>query len=185
MTNLQFFAVGIIWILWVCAVALWKDKMIKVILWNYVVWMVCMTLSYIIDLLSQSILRLQIKFPANKSYSSLYQFFTNGKMRIILFVYLCLVILIFTKSKLDASVDHVPVPKFILNTILVVLTVSWIILTLSLSIWWADIIGWTLTSSIATTYFWDSSITQFLKYTPVWILIHWIITLYLISDWLE
>ena len=178
----QFFVIGIIGILCITAIALGREKMIKAILWNYVVWLMCMTLGYILDIMAQWVLQQQLKNPTNTSFSTLYRFLTDSKMWIILFVYLSLLILIFTKSKLNATIDHIPLPKPIVTALLVMLTISWVILTLALSIWWADIIWGTLTSSIAATYFGTWWLTSFLAYTPVWILIHGVITLYLISD---
>ena len=180
-SNLNYFLLGIIWVICIFAVAIGLDKMAKIVVWNYVLWLISLAVNSVIGIWSTQISVLQASNP-NANYAQLQSFLINGKTWIILIVYLVLLVLMLNKSKITVDVSGVPLPKPALVTLMVIMTVLSILLTIAIAVWWVQIVDYGQIINIAK-YFSDYPLLfNLIQYIPLILLVHGLITLYLISD---
>lgn len=179
--NFNYFLLGIVWVICIFAIAIWVDKMAKVIVWNYILWIICMAVNNVISLWSNQINLLQASNPwAN--YAQLQWFLLNGKTGIILVIYLFLLIILLNKTKIHVDVASIPLPKFGLVTVMVVMTVISILLTIAIAVRGIQIIDYTQVINIAKYFIWYPILYNLILYIPLILLLHWLGTLYLVSE---
>lgn len=172
----------VIWILAVFAFVIWTDQMVKVILWNYVLWIICMAASQSIDIL--------INFLANNanlsimsiSYDTLASFFNNGKITFVLLLYALWLILIYKKSTISISFPSDPNLMRTIQILLVPMTVISMILTLQMAIIWVNMIDAAKLQVIVSWFSQTWYLYEFLRLWPVWLLLHGVLTTIISSE---
>jgi hypothetical protein len=180
-SNLNYFLLGIIWVICIFAVAIGIDKMAKIIVGNYVLGLISLAINSVISIWSSQITTLQVNNPGS-NYAQLQSFLINGKTGIILIAYLVLLVLMLNKSKVSVDVTGVPLPKPALVTLMVIMTVLSILLTIAVAVWWVQIVDYSQIINIAKYFVWYPILFNIIQYIPLILLVHWLITLYLISD---
>lgn len=103
-------------------------------------------------------------------------------MTIVLILYVILLFVIFKKSKIRISLPDDEALKKMLQIIFVPLTVISMVLTLQIAILGMDGINITAISSVAAAVANNPYIFQFVSLTPVWILLHGIVTVIITSE---
>lgn len=180
-SNFNYFLLWIIWVVCIFAIAIGIDKMAKVIVWNYILGIICMAINNVISLWSNQINILQTSNPwAN--YAELQLFLLNGKTWIILVIYLILLIILLNKTKIHVDVASIPLPRVGLVTIMVVMTVISILLTIAIAVRWIQIIDYTQVINIAKYFIGYPLLYNLIQYIPIILLAHGIGTLYLVSE---
>lgn len=158
------------------------DKMIKIILGNYILNSICLAASQSIDLRAK-VLRetpeLTTLWFNNLKFAN---FLNNGSMTIILIVYLILLVMIYRTSKIRISLPDDEAIKKMLQLIFVPLTILSIVLTLQIVLLWMNGINITAIGSIATTVANNAYMFKFVSLTPVRILLHGIVTIIITSE---
>ncbi len=109
-------------------------------------------------------------------------FLKDNKTIVILIMYLLLLLLIFLKSNIRISMHPAGFKRFILTLLFVPLTVSSIIITLELAILGTDAFNMTNMTLTAQTYSENPFVFSFVQMTPVWLFLHTVITILLISN---
>jgi len=174
--------VWIIWLLSVFAFVVGVEKMIKIVLGNYILWSICLAASQSIDVLVNFLNTTpELKF-AGMTYKSLWVFFADGKTTIVLILYAVLLVVIYKTSKIHVHLPEDPAVNKWLYVLFVPLTVLSMILTLQIAIMWINgvsvwqlqVIGKELTN--------NPGIYTFLTMTPVWILLHGLATILITSE---
>lgn len=178
----MYIGITILGILVIFSFAIGLEKMIKIILGNYI-------LSSITRASSAAIALLINHIQANPDISffgvwstTLANFFTNGKTTIILILYITLIVLIYKKSKVYISLPMDEASKKMTQIIFVPLTVISIILTVQIALMGMDVTNMQNLSRLSEPLSRNSYIITYFSLTPVWILLHGIVTIFLTSE---
>lgn len=179
---IAYIIVWVVWILAVFAFVIGTNQMIKIILWNYILWIICMAASQSIDIL--------VSFLRNNTnwdlfglwYETLASFCSNGKITFVLLMYAIWLIIVYKKSTISI---RFPTDNNLLTTIqilLVPMTVLSMILTLQMAIMWVNMIDAEKLQTIVSTFTTSWYLYDFFRLWPVWLLVHWILTTILTSE---
>ncbi|MEI6672711.1 MAG: hypothetical protein WCL02_05260 [bacterium] len=116
------------------------------------------------------------------SYDKVANFLNDGNMTIVLIIYVILLVIIFRSSKIKIGLPNDEAMRKMLQIIFVPLTVISMILTLQIAVLGINGINIAGISSIAQSVANNPYMFQFISFTPVWILIHGIITIIITSE---
>lgn len=174
--------IAVIGILAIFSFAIGIEKMIKIIMGNYILSSIARASSSAITLLINYI-------NANPDTSffgmwsaTLANFFTNGKTTIILILYILLIVLVYKKSKIHISLPMDDASRKMTQIIFVPLTVISIALTLQVTLMGMDVANIQSLSRLSTAISTNPYVIMYFSLTPVWILLHGIITVFLTSE---
>ncbi len=176
MDNLEYFIFGSIGILCVFSLAIGLERMIKVVIANYMLTGLCIALWGVIDWF---VLWIDSLYPGTRE--SLL-FLQENKTTVILAVYLLLLLLIFLKSHLRVSMHASWFKRFMLTILFVPLTVVSIIMTLEFAIIGTDAFNMTKMTMIAQGFSANPVVFAFIQMTPVWLFLHTLVTILLMSN---
>jgi hypothetical protein len=112
MSNIQYFALGMLGVLSIFSLAMGMERMVRMIVSNYILSILCLAVSSTIDLILQNIVRLQLAKKA-ANYISTYNFLSQYKVGIVIVIYLFCMITLFTRWKTNFSTEHLPFPRFV------------------------------------------------------------------------
>ncbi len=170
-TLMTYLLAGIIAIFVVLSFVIGLEKMIKIILWNYVLWSICFAASASIDL------------TINTMWNSWFaKFLQDGKSTIILIMYAVLLFLIYHKSKISIDIPSDQIMQKSLYLIFVPLTVLSMCLTLEIILLWTSLLSYKSLLSVAQWFSKSVYLQQFIINTPYWILLHWLATIFITSE---
>lgn len=158
------------------------DKMIKIILGNYILSSICLAASQSINLWITTMKEtpeLTTLWFNNLKFAN---FLSSGSTTIILIVYIILLVIIYRTSKIRISLPGDEAIKKMLQLIFVPLTILSIVLTLQIVILWMDGINITAIWSISQAVANNPYMFKFVSLTPVRILIHGIVTILITSE---
>jgi len=174
--------VVLVWILAIFSFTIWIDKMIRIILWNYILSSICLAASQSINLAVQSMNKTpDLKF-LGFTYDKVANFLNNGSMTIILILYIILLVIIYRTSKMKISLPGDEALKKMLQLIFVPLTVISMVLTLQIVLLGMNGINITAISSISTAVANNPYMFKFVSLTPVRILLHGLLTILITSE---
>lgn len=173
---------AIIGILAILSFVIGIDKMIRIILGNYILNSICLAASQSI-VIGVNILQ---KTPEAKilgwSYEKMANFLDNGSMTIVMILYIVLLIIVYKTSKIRIVLPGDEAIKKMLQILFVPLTVLSMILTLQIAILGMDGVNITAISNIANAVTNNPYMFTFISLTPLRILIHGIITILITSE---
>lgn len=175
----------IIWIIWLLAVfafVVGVEKMIKIVLGNYILWSICLAASQSIDLLVNFLNTAPELTIAWMTHKTLWIFFTDAKTTIVLILYAVLLVVIYKTSKIHVSLPADPALNKWLYVLFVPLTVLSMILTLQIAIMWIDGVSISQLQAIGKELSNNPGIYTFLTMTPVWIFLHGLATILITSE---
>jgi hypothetical protein len=156
--------------------------MIRIILGNYILSSICLAASQSINLAVKYMNTTpDLKFMGF-GYAKVANFLNKGSMTIILIMYVILLVIVYRTSKIRIMLPGDEALKKMLQLIFVPLTVISMVLTLQIVILGMDGINITTISSIATAVANNPYIFRFVSLTPVRILLHGIITIFVTSE---
>ncbi len=181
MSNIQYFALGVLGVLVIFSLAMGMERMLRMIVGNYILSMFCLALSSTIDLILQNIVRLQLANKTN-NYVSTYNLLSQYKVGIVIVAYLFCMITLFTRWKTNFSTDHLPFPRFIVMWIVVIMTAISILFTLAVIVWGIGVLDPFNITTIVWQYIPDPKVLWYISYMPIWMMIHAGLTIFLISD---
>jgi hypothetical protein len=166
----------------VFSIVIWIEKMIKIILWNYILSSICLATSQSINLLvNQLALSPEIKTLWILN-SKLSQILSDGQTTIILIIYIILLVIIYHKSKIKIDTPDDETTKKLIHLLLVPLTVVSIIITFQTVLMWINIVNIQSIQSIANSISTNPYLFKFISWTPLWILLHWLATIVITSE---
>ena len=174
--------ITVIGILAIFSFAIGIEKMIKIIMGNYILSSIARASSSAITLLIHYInAHPDITF-FGMGATTLANFFTNGKSTIILILYVLLIVLVYKKSKIHISLPMDEASKKMTQIIFVPLTVISIALTLQVTLMGMDVTNIQSLSRLSASISTNPYIIMYFSLTPVWILLHGIVTIFLTSE---
>jgi len=156
--------------------------MIKIILGNYILSSICLAASQSIELAVTYMKKTPELSFLWFSHAKFASFLDNASMTIVLILYVILLVIIFRTSKIRIVLPSDEAIKKMLQILFVPLTVISMVLTLQIAILWMNGININWISSIATVVANNKYMFQFVSLTPVRILLHGIITIFITSE---
>lgn len=171
----EYFIVWSLWILCVFSLAIWIEKMMKIVLWNYLLTALCLTLA---PSLWAFVWRLTLNAPdVAQTISPAFE----NKIIITLVVYLLMLLLFFLKSRISIHFHVGGLQKIFLTIVCIPLTIVSIATTLQIAVLWLQAFDmWALQTMVATLPIQDVY-KNFISYTPIIICVHAIITIFVLS----
>ncbi len=163
--------VGVIAIFVILSFAVWLEKMIKIILWNYILWGICFATSASIELI--------ISTSGSDGFVS---FMTSSKSFIVLILYAVLLALVYHKSKITIDIPTDQIMQKSLYLFFVPMTVLSMCLTLEIILLGTSVLS---QNTLVWTVEWFTNnvyLQQFIVNTPYWILLHGIATIVITSE---
>lgn len=176
MYNLEYFILGAVGILCVFSLAIGLERMVKVVIGNYILTGLSLSLWPTID---RFVTWMDSMYPWTWANLS---FLTDNKTTVILIIYLLLLLLIFLKSNVRVSMHASGMKRFLLTILFVPLTVVSIILSLELAIIGLDSFNMTQMTMLAQSFTANPVIFGFVQMTAVWFFVHTLSTILLISN---
>lgn len=158
------------------------EKMIRIILGNYILSSICLAASQSMSLAVEAMRKTPELNLMGFSYDKIANFLDNGNMTIVLVLYIILLVVIFRTSKIKITLPDDEAIKKMLLIIFVPLTVISMILTLQIAILGINGISISALSSIAKTVANNPYMFQFVSLTPVRLLLHGIVTILITSE---
>ncbi len=181
--NLITYAIIIlIWVLVIFSFTIGIEKMIKIILGNYILSSICLAASQSMNIAVEAMKKTPELSLMGFSYDKIANFLNNGNMTIVLILYIILLVVIFRTSKIKITLPNDEAIKKMLLIIFVPLTVVSMILTLQIAILWINGISISALSSIAKTVANNTYMFWFVSLTPVRLLLHGIVTILITSE---
>lgn len=172
----------ILGVLVIFSFAIGIEKMIKIILWNYILSSICRASSASITVLVNYLGQNPDLGFMGLSSQTLSNFFTNGKMTIILILYVVLVVLVFKKSKITINLPMDEASKKMMQIVFVPLTIVSILLTLQIALMGMDVTNLQSLTWLGTAISTNPYVMIYFSLTPVRILLHGIVTIFLTSE---
>ena len=177
---LDYFTFGMLAIVCIFAIAIGIDKMVKIIIGNYLLSAICLAATSTIDLsvayLTQNP---TLQFVFGFTAPQISSFLSQGKITIVLILYAVLLFVIFRHSKLTITIPHADLLQQGLYVILVPLTVMSVILTLQIAILGTKVLLVPDLVAFASAFTKNNFLYNFITLTPVWMLVHGIVTILL------
>lgn len=158
------------------------DKMIRIILGNYILSSICLAASQSITLWTKTMRSAPELTTFGFNNVKFANFLDNGSMTIILILYVILLVIIYRTSKIRITLPGDEAIKKMLQLIFVPLTILSMILTLQIAILGMDGINITAIGSIATAVQNNPYMFRFVSMTPVRILLHGLLTIFITSE---
>ncbi|AHB41787.1 hypothetical protein P148_SR1C00001G1007 [candidate division SR1 bacterium RAAC1_SR1_1] len=169
-------------ILVILAFVIGNEKMIKVLLGNYILATLCLAANQSLDILIQFLITTPTLKILTFSYNDIATFITGGKTSIVLILYLILLFLMYQKSKIRITMPNDEILQKTFSLFLVPLTVISFILTLEIVILGMNSLNPASLETLARGFTSNYYIIQFIVLTPVWILLHGLATVLITSE---
>jgi hypothetical protein len=158
------------------------DKMMRIVLGNYILTSICLAASQSLKLATNRMEKnpnLETLGVGNIKFAN---FIDNGGTTIIMVLYVVLLVIIFRTSKIRIRLPGDEALKKMLQIIFVPLTIVSMVLTLQIVLLGMDGINITSVGQIATTVANNPYMFQFVSLTPVRILLHGLLTIFITSE---
>lgn len=171
----EYFILWSIGILCVFSLAIGIEKMMKIILWNYLLTALCLTLA---PTLWAFMWRLSISaWDIAQTISPAFE----NKTIITLVVYLLMLLLFFLKSRISIHFHVWGLQKLFLTIICIPLTIVSIATTLQIAVLWLQAFDMIALQTMVASLPIQDIYKQFISYTPIIICIHAFITILVLS----
>lgn len=172
----EYFVLWAIGILCVFSLAIGIEKMMKIILGNYLLTALCLTLSPAIDAVMG-----RVGTQSPDISASIWAVFTN-KTIIVLVVYLLLFLLIFAKSRIYIWFNLSGLKKVLMTILCIPMTVVSIALTLEIAVLGLQAFDVIALEKLASSMPVASIYQQFVAHTPLIICVHTLIAVFMLAD---
>ncbi len=172
----------LIGILVIFSFSIGMEKMIRIILGNYILSSICLAASQSIQLAVEYMKKTPELSFLWFTHTKFANFLDNGSTMIVLIIYILLLVIVFRTSKIRIVLPGDEAIRKMLQLIFVPLTVISMVLTLQIALLWMSGININGISSIATVVANNPYMFKFVSLTPVWILLHGILTILITSE---
>ncbi len=158
------------------------DKMMRIVLGNYILTSICLAASQSLKLATNWMEKnpnLETLGIGNTKFAN---FLHNGETTIIMGIYIILLVIVYRTSKIRIRLPNDEAIKKMLQLIFVPLTIISMVLTLQIVLLGMDGITITSVGQIAETVANNPYMFQFVSLTPVRILLHGLLTIFITSE---
>lgn len=169
-------------ILVILAFVIGNEKMIKVLLGNYILATLCLAANQSLDVLTQFLLTTPTLKILTFSYNDIANFIVGAKTSIVLILYLLLLFLMYQKSRIRITLPGDELLQKTFSLFLVPLTVISLILTLEIVILGMNSLNPSSLETLARGFTSNYYIINFIVLTPVWIFLHGLATVLITTE---
>ena len=179
-TNLDYFIVWLVIILIIFSIALWPTKILRIIIWNYIISFLVIGLYLFMEMISYRLNNWSINMSIG-SEQSVQNLMINEKQTIWLFFYLILLVIFVNKSRVEWGVYE---DRWLYNWLLIFwpLTAISIMTTLIVVILWTDVMSYKEVLAFSKQFSQGSLINWFIQNLPIWIILPGIAILFWSMD---
>lgn len=181
-TVVSYIFILLIAILVILAFVIGNEKMIKVLLGNYILATLCLAANQSLDILVNFLATTPTLKILTFSYTDIANFISSWKTSIVLILYLVFLFLMYQKSKIRITMPNDEILQKTFSLFLVPLTVISFILTLEIVILGMNSLSPTSLQTMASSFTNNNYIIQFIVLTPVWILLHGLATVLITTE---
>ena len=179
-TSYDFFLIWILTVLLIFSVAIWIEKMIKIIIWNYLLIWIALSLHVWIDLLVDFLSLNSVVFLSDQE--NLVSVFSNYKQHIVVWIYVILLILLFSRSKIWIWVSSNSIIRFIYWIIFAPIAVLSIISSLVIVIFGIKVFSYEWILELLSVFEEGSIVYLFFIFLPLWVILPAFISLLLSTE---
>ena len=170
-------AFAIVGMLALLSLILWLQKMIRIIMANYLIASILLGLSNFTDLVTRWLLSSQSERWVDGFQIWFGKLIAAWKPTFLLTVYFVLLLFIITKSHIGIWSIKNPVIKWVLTVIFLPCTIISILLSIALAIFGSQVMTLDGISELADTFASNTLIHNAIMLTPLRVIIPWIITI--------
>lgn len=177
--NSQVYDMILLWVIWIILVfgiSMSIDKMLRLILWNYVLIAIIIWINTFIEMLSFPELEFLQQYGF-KNLALLSSFLNDYKQYIVIAIYFLLLTIIFLRSNLWITRVYWSIGKIILKIIFIPLLISSILATMMLVIFGNNIIEPTKLIEVSKTFNQDPFMQRLILLSPLILFIPWFLTI--------
>lgn len=178
---LTYIVIGIVALLAIFSFLLWTQQMIKLIIGNYVIWLLVLAFSMSITIAIQYFKEHPDGSLLWIDFSKFESLFQSGQITLVLLLYIASVLILFTQTDFRISLPTQETQKNIAMVLLIPLTIFSIILGLEIAIFGQKLFHIQELVLFSTKVTTNQMLYSFLVLTPVWIFFHAVATLYLLT----
>lgn len=169
--------VAVAWMIAMLSLILWLEKMIRIIMANYLIASILLWLWNFIDLITQRLLIWTVERWVDGLQIWIWKLLIAGKPTFLLTVYFVLLLFIVTKSQIGIwKVKHEAV-KWVLTFIFLPCTIISIMLSIGLAIYGNQIMNVDELAMLAENVKSIPYVYNFVMLTPLWIILPWMVTI--------
>jgi hypothetical protein len=177
---IQYFFFGVGGVLCIFAIVIGLEKMVKMVIANFVLLGLCLRLSFGIDYFFQTY---NLIFTSGmQTAQEFYNVISGSKITIVLLFYLAMLILIFTKSRFSISVQSTQLNEIIMTLLFVPITMISTFLVITTIILGTSIVDINQISALANTLTSNTYLYKFIILTPLRIVLEGIVVLIVLFD---
>lgn len=174
---LQTGAVAIVGMLALLSLILGLQKMIRIIMANYLISSILLGLSNFTDLVTRWLLSSQSDRRVDGFQIWFGKLIMAGKPTFLLTVYFVLLLFIITKSHIGIGDIKSPVLRWVLTLVFLPCTIISILLSIALAIFGSKVMTIDGISELASNFSGNVYVYNFVMLTPLWVVIPWLITI--------
>lgn len=178
----EYAIIGLFWLLAIFSFLMGTEKMFKLVLGNYIVTTVSLALFTSLSILVQFCLENEASNFLGISAAKRQTFFQSGQVTIVLLVYGVLLFILFTRVSISIALPRDELKKNIILVLLIPLTIFSVIFALEIALLGNKIFQVTELVKFATLVAKNDFMYNFLVLTPLWITLHWAVTLAVITE---
>lgn len=170
---------GIIWLLLIFIVSIRLERIIKLIIWNYIISTMSLSIWNWVNILLWYLAK-NPEFVLNK-VEWIQDYLLKLKPYIGLVLFFVIIILMLTKSKIWYSVENKWL-RVLLVILLAPLAVFSLIVSLLVTVIWNKLFDYDYMTQLANTYQANPWLYKFIAFFPLWIIIPWIVLILVSLD---
>lgn len=174
-SNFLYFMLWIFWILLILVLFIWVNRMVKIIIWNYILSTIALTISSNIWIFISQIDFKKITFIKNTWWIEEFLLWWNDIVWLV--IYFVFLILLITASRIGVWEIKNKMYKMILTIIYAPLTILSMLTSLWIIVLWNITIDPLKLQAFAANFSSNIYIYNFIILTPLWVILPWIITI--------
>lgn len=155
--------------------------MIKIIIWNYIIWLTMLALSMCFAIFEYYLNQSQISF-FGLGWKSIASFLDNAKITINIIIYIVFLLVVIVRSSIQITLPNHILKKKIILVMLVPMTILSLFISIEIVLFGVDIFNLTFLQSIAVSFENSSIIYNIVYFSALVLLLHWWVTLWMISQ---
>ncbi len=175
----------VIWLFAVMAVfsfLIWSEKMVKILIWNYIIWLWLLCISMLFNVLVYYFDQHNWWAFMGISFESYKKFITNWHITIILILYIWALVLLFTKSFIEVRFPADDLKRNLIFVALIPWTIFSLIFTLEIVLFGTKLFNIQTLVELAKEISNNNVMYNFVFLTPLWFFIHAVWTLLITTE---
>ncbi len=169
--------IAIAWMIAMLSLILWLERMIRIIMANYLIASILLWLWNFIELISNRLLIGQAERRVDWLQMWLWKLLVAWKPTLLLTVYFVLLLFIVTKSQIWLWKVKNDAMKFILTIVFLPCTIISILLSMALAIFGNQVMNMTDLQILANYVVGYPYAYNFIMLTPLWVILPWLVTI--------